>query len=1424
MSKRLKAALLVCMLFCLTLFGAVLAACAPEADDPVVEPESATYNITVTDTAGTPIPGLRVQMCVVGEGGMCTLFPNATNVDGVSSYTFPTGVDYHIQILDTQWDSIVAEYPEATYEEITTTEGVYDYTLVIDYGTSASLSYTYTIVDEDGNPVQGAILSVTLMAYDETGESGDYVTYYATSNANGIATLILTGETQESVDGYEVHITPPAGYQYAGDEIGTNDENRRIVLEKARTDGNYGDFSMVNAIVTDELGLATTVSISMYTLGAPDTYDVLFDEEDTTEYFYTFQTTTAGRYRVTLDVPEGIDLAVKEYSPYEASMGAFYLAQRGPVDDAGNMITDATVLEFEISEEHAADLRSSTHTFGISLTSEDVTLPVELQFTLERIGDPTPAPEQNEIIVPVTNLPEVYEAPEGLLTGVALDGSVEVVLDEDGYYRIGSVDGPYLLAKLVGESRYMDESFEYVELHGNTNLQIPGVYHAETNMIDIYMYINYTDLSGTMPQIDPTCFIAQYSSACNGDGVVRVTEELRLFLKHYAGYMGAMGIYQGEVSEENYWLIPCYYYEEDATEVAYQDNPAQPARLDGNGFYEITIPANGTAYLRAYGYRGYEITVYSASASAMFDNQRYQANGGTEFSFQTEPQEHDEYYSNWWTNFSLSNSGTSEITVRFSVANGTFGTTASNPYTLVEDVVMGVSYDSVSLYYAFTPSESGLYAFRAYGEGMNPMITVSGEENPFGFGEDGFLATQQLTADTTYIYELGSQLSAGATYSIVVTKVDAIEGEGTQEDPYVISGEGEYALTYPLDPSSTDANVVYMDTIYVTIDGDTFWTLTAEDFGFSYPNIHYNDPSLGEMQMGLSYGFSSVSGVDEYWLADAIILTVEEQEPGTSEYNPIVMEVNSFVTVNDTSEYNAPYYYSFTAEQDGTHTVYTTDPNVVITVMGVGYPASDVNGRGATKEFEAEAGETYVIEVNGWGSKVYDIYLIEGTRLDYDQPDSGSGTEADPYVISKALTYQAEVPAGGSVYYEISGSDRFTVTVEDVATAQVDYNGETYTPVDGVITFVTDEEVPEIVFTTSDGTALAYNFSLTEYVVYEPIAAEGTELVGTMLVPGENEVEASPDFWTPVNYFFVPTQSGEYEISVSGATFSFDYYNEQYMMNEQWYFYGSGSTVISMKAGTVYPFYSTGAAGTVTITPIDVAYDSYTGTGAASDSPIILGGAGSGIGAYEITIGSNTTLYFSYSATTELRVSASSTAVSATYNGTVYAADGETPFSFTSAAPLGIGSVTFSVTNNTNASVTFVLTISQVYTLTAPSEGGDEPVDPSESDLVVGVNENVEIHASDFYDNSGTRYTFVATEAGTYTFDVVSATGVVMLAVYNTQWEYWETLYDDTGANMTSYTVTLGAGESFEIAIALDQSANAFMPIDGTVTVTITQA
>lgn len=704
---------------------------------------------------------------------------------------------------------------------------------------------------------------------------------------------------------------------------------------------------------------------------------------------------------------------------------------------------------------------------------------------------------------------------------------------------------------------------------------------------------------------------------------------------------------------------------------------------------------------------------------------------------------------------------------------------------------MGVAYDSVSLYYAFKPSESGLYAFRAYGEGMNPMITVSGEENPFGSGEDGFLATQQLTAGTTYIYELGSQLSAGATYSIVVTKVDAIEGEGTQEDPYVISGEGEYALTYPLDPSSTDANVVYMDTIYVTIDGSTVYNLTADDFGFTYPNIHYNDPSLGEMQLGLSSGFSSVSGVDEYWLEDAIIVTVEEQEPGTSEYNPIELEINTPTTVT------ADSWYTVTFEDDGFYTLYTTDPDAYAEVNGQ-YVAASTRGftynmggsetdwsTWETTYLPVEAGEAYIVHFGtDFGATTYTVWLVEGSRPDYDQPDSGSGTEADPYVISKALTYQAEVPAGGSVYYSINSDSRFTVTVEDAETAQVVYNGETYTPVDGVINFVTEADVTDLVFTTSDGAALAYKFTLTEYVVYDMVASAGGDLVGTLLQTGENTIAAG-DYNTP-NYFFVPAQSGDYEISVSAGSVGVVYSDPMWGENRR-DLYSGESLVIYMTAGMIYPFYSSDSYNdsTMTLTPVNVAYDSYIGTGTES-APIRLGGAGSGIGAYEITIGSNTTLYFNYYASTELKVSADSTAVSATYNGTVYAADGALPFSFTSEAPMMVReSISFTVTNNTNASVTFVLTISQVYTLTAPSEGGDEPTGTA---LQEG-NNTVTTTA----DGGETAYYFTAEVAGTYTF---SSTDTNLL------------LNADGGnymlipaEGMGSFTVELAAGESITMVV-----------------------
>ena len=105
--------------------------------------------------------------------------------------------------------------------------------------------------------------------------------------------------------------------------------------------------------------------------------------------------------------------------------------------------------------------------------------------------------------------------------------------------------------------------------------------------------------------------------------------------------------------------------------------------------------------------------------------------------------------------------------------------------------------------------------------------------------------------------------------------------------------------------------------------------------------------------------------------------------------------------------------------------------------------------------------------------------------------------------------------------------------------------------------------------------------------------------------------------------------------------------------------------------------------------------------------------------------------------------------------------------------------------------MTFVLTISQVYTLTAPSEGGDEPVDPSESDLVVGDNQ---VTSGGFED---VILTFVAPEAGTYVFTTEDLNAVMMAEVSG----YPEAvLAPDWG--MPSYSVTLAAGQSINVYIS----------------------
>lgn len=62
-----------------------------------------------------------------------------------------------------------------------------------------------------------------------------------------------------------------------------------------------------------------------------------------------------------------------------------------------------------------------------------------------------------------------------------------------------------------------------------------------------------------------------------------------------------------------------------------------------------------------------------------------------------------------------------------------------------------------------------------------------------------------------------------------------------------------------------------------------------------------------------------------------------------------------------------------------------------------------------------------------------------------------SGHQLNPISIGGALSFDAEVPAGGLVYFDLYRLSETNLTIED-PNAYVIYNGTTYNPVDGVVT------------------------------------------------------------------------------------------------------------------------------------------------------------------------------------------------------------------------------------------------------------------------------------------------------------------------------------------------------------------------------------
>ncbi len=141
------------------------------------------------------------------------------------------------------------------------------------------------------------------------------------------------------------------------------------------------------------------------------------------------------------------------------------------------------------------------------------------------------------------------EAGTGTLTDLdVLDPTLTVVLGEDGYYHLGTADGPLVYLRLTSDSPYIED---FVKM-------------CETDRIRAYFY---NDDGSFNRKESYNSLIAEYAEFVNADGVIPMNEQLAYMVQNAGRHMGWWDFSAGSdifgdlvIPVEQAWLFACAYY------------------------------------------------------------------------------------------------------------------------------------------------------------------------------------------------------------------------------------------------------------------------------------------------------------------------------------------------------------------------------------------------------------------------------------------------------------------------------------------------------------------------------------------------------------------------------------------------------------------------------------------------------------------------------------------------------------------------------------------------------------------------------------------------------------------------------------------------------------------------------------------------
>lgn len=405
-----------------------------------------------------------------------------------------------------------------------------------------------------------------------------------------------------------------------------------------------------------------------------------------------------------------------------------------------------------------------------------------------------------------------------------------------------------------------------------------------------------------------------------------------------------------------------------------------------------------------------------------------------------------------------------------------------------------------------------------------------------------------------------------------------------------------------------------------------------------------------------------------------------------------------------------------------------------------------------------------------WPSESDGLYtFLCGYYKSNYESTTGAGTADSPFNLTGFGDYKVTLTAGGEVFYHTRVAG--TVTFKE-AGVTLKFDGKTYTSAEPVAITSADYSGATFSFTASEAKTFVFTFA-------DELGSEQNPYV---FREGANTVDVPQEkIYDGLFYTFTVSTTGLYTFTTTGAcAFVAD---PSYILPE---LAGESSFTFEFIGGKTYLF-NCGVA-------LDEEPAAYT-VNIAKAAPATASGSGTESVPYEIgeegwyrvsVTDSTPAQFFSFNARTEGHwqiVCYNPVASILDFNDVAHTL-GEIEISFAidiKAKLPALGLFTFSMGSNSDTGAVYFFLFRQVED---SGEGGGDV----EGGLVLGTN-TIE------YGEWGCSDTFVATEAGTYTFSIESENANVAIEIREGE---TETILDGSDPQMKTYTKELSKGESIK--------------------------